>query len=243
MGNFHVIAGSGHCGSLWLARVLGAGTDIKWYHERRRALAGKWLEACRLGPDHERFDEYWKRIKGELRHTDVGDSNSWMPILLIEANKIVPIKRVIYLVRNPIQQLHSLTRTSYVWSKDPGQLSPIAMTYLAVLHMSSGLNKTTWDDWTHWEKLCLLVRANDVLPDILRANGLSVDVYALETLTTDPRALLELAPDLSLDEARAWQKRDINRKVYGDRSPQALWLKWTPEQRDGFERVVGKPQL
>lgn len=236
MGKFEVIAGSGHCGTMWLSKVLNAATDTSWHHEKRR-MVGPWLDQIEYGVGATTFDPYWWWMKNELILGNVGDSNSWLPPLLPQVDDIVPIDRVIYLTRNPIQQLHSLDTKSYVWSHNVWPA--IADGYLYSLRLIGVDRYRPWEEWTRWEKLCLLVAANDFMPDWLRERGLNVQVYSLEELTGSVDALQKLAAVLSHEEARRWQKRDVNRKVYGPRDPETLWGKWTDEQRDGFRRVVG----
>jgi hypothetical protein len=100
-----------------------------------------------------------------------------------------------------------------------------------------------YEDWTNFEKLCLMVRANDWMPDWLRDKGLTVDVYSLEELTRDIGLLRELAPELDDTTLLAWQRRDINRKVQGGRAPSTLWRKWSKEQKRAYRDIVGIPEI
>jgi hypothetical protein len=56
-------------------------------------------------------------------------------------------------------------------------------------------------------------------------------------LTRDVGALQAVAPGLSRQVLRKWQRRDINRKVDGSRAPRVLWQQWTQEQREMFEQL------
>lgn len=238
MGEFEVIASSGHCGTKWLAQVLDAGTDSKWYHELRLQTCGSWVEAMQHKVDGEFFNEYWLTIGVDIfKLGKVGDSNSWPPFRLPEVNERRKIDRVIYLTRNPVLQLHSLAYYSYVWHR-PEQDWPAGARRYLIDMMKAGGYKPPPSRLSRWEKLCILVAANDFMPGWLWKQGFNVSVYTLEELTTQVSVLMGLAPKLTPDEARAWQQRDINRKVSGERNPDAIWASWTDEQREAFNRIV-----
>ena len=61
-------------------------------------------------------------------------------------------------------------------------------------------------------------------------------VYRLEDLVGDADTLMDLIQkvnprvNLTVKKSRALQKRDVNRKIQGDSSPEALWTKWTDGQ-------------
>lgn len=215
--SFQVIAGSGHCGTMWLAAVLDSVPGQDWHHELRTTLTGMpWQEADAYAPDDPCFDGYWRRIR-EIQdvHGIVGDSNSWPPYILGVVNRIMPIDRVIYLTRDKEKQLRSLSTQSPVLSA--AEWHPAAERkahlYWTCLTWNDDPHPDEWNSWTREEKMKLLVDANDFMPDWLRDSyGLTVDVYSLEELTTDIDKLRELAP-LTDAELQAWQLRDINRKV------------------------------
>lgn len=234
---FEVIASSGHCGTKWLAQVLDAGTDSKWYHELRLEMCGSWVESMGYGLYHKFHKKYWIVLPALIaRHYyHMGDSNSWPPFRLPEINQFQFIDRVIYLTRNPILQLHSLATRSYVWRQE--HWPPGAILYLEQFHKIGGYERPL-SDMTRWEKLCILVAANQFMPAWLYEQGLTVYQTSLEELTTDVNALMALAPKLTEGEARAWQQRDINRKVSGERNPDAIWASWTDEQRQAFSEIV-----
>lgn len=235
---FEVIAGSGHCGTKWLATVLDQRPTSKWLHHYRGAVTGlSWENLDGLLPDNDIFKTYWNNIRGLLNDVDLGDSNSWPPYLLPEVNSVEPISRVIYLTRNGVQQLNSLATESPSLSSDP--LPPPALTKLRRLYDIWPDKVKAFDEMTRWERLCLTVAANDWMPPWLRENGLYVEAYSLGDLTSDWRVLHELAPELSEDEIAHWQGQDINRKVEGGRAESTIWRKWTPEQRAGYRAVVG----
>lgn len=243
MKNFSVIAGSGHCGSTWLASVLDSQLGVTWYHHFREEMTGAPWELLDLrSPGDPFLHQYWRWIRGELHHSDVGDANSWPPHLLPDVNEVHPIRRVIYLTRNGIQQLHSLATTSPAFMRDP--MPKAAQVKLKTLYdIAPKVPSKPYQEWTNFEKLCLMILANGFMPDWLRENGLCVDVYSLEELTNDIDKLRELAP--SLDDARLkqWQKTDINRKTKGGRAPSTIWRKWTKEQKVAYREIVGSPEL
>jgi hypothetical protein len=161
--------------------------------------------------------------------------------MLPAVNERLKIDRLSYLTRNGVQQLHSLTTKSPVLSQDP--LPEAANSKLAALYDATVYVNKPYSEWTRWERLCLMVAANDFMPTWLVVEGLPVEVYSLDDLITDVDLLKELAPNLTKTKLKKWQKIDLNRKVDGDRSPATLWSKWTAEQQDAYREIVGKPEL
>lgn len=243
MNTFSVIAGSGHCGTTWLASVLDSQLGVTWYHQFRGEMADKpWVVLDLKRPDDPLFNQYWRWIKGELHIGPVGDANSWPPHLLPVVNEVVPIGRVIYMTRNGIQQLHSIVTTSPPFMN--GQMPEAALVKLRALYdIAPEVSDKPYEEWSHFEKTCLVVQANSFMPDWLREKGLTVDVYNLDELTTDLDKLRELAPGLDDDQLEQWQQTDINRKTEGGRAPSTIWRKWTNEQREAYRLIVGNPAL
>ena len=198
---FEVIAGSGHCGTMWLSQVLDGIPGRNWFHEKKTDIVSMpWYVADLNAPDSPLFEHYWTYAQSWLDAGHFGDSNSWPPEMLPAVHDVMPIDRVIYLTRDKADQLHSLTTKSPVWSK---ALYTVAATRRLDLYAEiSGMEKD----------VSLLVEANDFMPGWLRDNGLYVEVYSLEELTTDIRPLRELAP-LAEADLLAWQNKKINQKV------------------------------
>ncbi|OSM07222.1 hypothetical protein MAIT1_03848 [Magnetofaba australis IT-1] len=71
-------------------------------------------------------------------------------------------------------------------------------------------------------------------------------VQTFESLTTDVDAFQQTwrwmgaETELTPEQVAAKQGRDINRKSRGDRSPEAIWGRWSPEQREIFNRYCGE---
>ena len=200
---FRVITGSGHCGTMWLARILDELPGQHWTHELRTTITGwPWQMADALPPNSTRFDKYWHRIYALAnRYAVVGDSNSWPPEALPAVNRIMPIDRVIYLTRDKERQLYSILNTSPVWSHESRPTAARAR-----LDLYSRISGQPVSDR-------LLVEANDFMPDWLRGQGLAVDAYSLEELTTNIQRLRRVAP-LDDDTLRHWQSTKVNQKVF-----------------------------
>jgi hypothetical protein len=189
---------------MWLASVLDSVPGQSWTHEHRTAFTGTpWQTADSFPPDAHIFDSYWHSIRMKLVSgwEVVGDSNSWPPEMLPAVNELMPIGRVIYLIRDKGKQFKSLMTKSPVWANPP--YPAVAHERLKVYGRISGEPAEEG----------LLVKANDFIPDWLRSHGLTVDVYSLEELTTDHTLLAELAP-LTDAELVSWQGRNINQKVF-----------------------------
>ena len=238
MGKFQVIAGSGHCGTKWLSKVLDLQTDMRWYHHLRFTTTGiPWQIADLRPPDDPVFYRYWRWLGGDLEHNNIGDSNSWPPHMLAQVHKHRHIDKVIYLTRNGIQQLYSLMTESPVLKQDP---LPVAATekLLCLYAIMPNKPKREYGDWNRFDKLCLMIAANKFMPDYLRGQGMIVKEYNLDELVNDPELVKELAPDLSMKTIREVQKVDINRKVKGNREPMSIWADWSKSQRQAFTEIA-----
>lgn len=206
---FQVIAGSGHCGTMWLSRVLDSLPGQEWWHEGRHGITGvPWSIADAYPPDGELFSGYWWFVRRRMNELEelggsnvLGDANSWPPELLPAVNKVMPIERVIYLTRDKEKQLYSLLHKSPIWSNPP--YTGVAQKRLELYAQMSGRPLDVG----------LLVDVNDFMPVWLRRQGLTVDVYGLEDLTTDYATFKELTglPDGQFD---LWRNRNINQKVF-----------------------------
>lgn len=240
MNSFNIIAGSGHCGTKWLAAVLDSQPGVTFHHQYLTEMTGAPWELTDIRPpDDPFFQQYWRWIRGELHQGDTGDANSWPPHRIPLVNEVHPIGWVIYLVRNGVQQLNSFLTTSPAFSRIP--LPKAASEKFAALAEIGGYGPI--DNWSVFKKLCLTIAANDFMPDWLASYGILVDIYSLEELTTDVSVLQELAPMVDVDEYENWQRKDINQKTEGDRDPFVIWESWTDEQRADYIEVVGDPEL
>jgi hypothetical protein len=203
--SFHVIAGSGHCGTLWLSTVLNSLPNQTWMHEHRTAVTKlAWQKADRYQPDNPVFSAYWLSVRGMLANSGmdiIGDGKSWAMEHLPAVNNIVSIDRVIYLTQDKEKQLHSLVNRSPVWSRPP--YPAVAARRLELYAEISGRPPS----------VNLLVEANDFMPDWLRSKGLTVDVYSLEDLTTNYETFIELT-GLPVDDFDLWRDKNINQKVF-----------------------------
>jgi hypothetical protein len=241
VGEFWLIIGIGHCGSKWLAMLLDSMEGIQAHHELKTSLSRMswptWLAyEGKVGPAGERYDPYWRFIEQERQHCDIlVDSNSWVPTGIPDA-KEYDIDRVIYIIRNGIPHLESLSRHSWMWSSAP--LEHYALdTYLRGYWELLGAPNPPWSKWTRWERLCAMWAGSAMLPIV---NDYLPDTYHFEGLTRGS-ALLDLIPSITNDEIRRWQQRDINRKTQKSRDPADVWQRWTPKQRKAFVRICGEP--
>lgn len=249
-GEFSLVTGIGHCGTKWLSTVLNhpdQGTIC--YHELSHTTSVREWERRqaflhRQGVGRSSIPRYWSRIEKDLlQYTHVCDSMSWCPV---EAGKIaqaMDATRVIYLVRNGIQQLHSVAQKS-IW-KQVGDDHFLYGPFLKRYWELAGKPHQPWSRWSRWEKLCLWWGINDFMPKWIgdHFDG-DVDVYRLEDLTTDVPLLSGLLKSYGLEatdqQIKAYQKHDVNRKVQGDRRPETLWKAWTGGEREAFKRICGE---
>lgn len=239
MKRFIVVASSGHSGTKWLSELMGMRMDVRSYHELRNSMLRKsWTELDLKEPDDALFDSYWQQIRSDEEEFDaVLDSNSWPPHMLLRVHAHHEIFKVIYLVRNDIQQLHSLSTASDPLKQE--QLPEAAEQKLRVLYeLMPRKPKADYDTWDNFSKLCLLVAANHFMPEYLAERGMNIEVFHLNILLSQPQEIQRLVPFVGTRAVRQMQQKDINRKVEGSRDPHEIWLSWSKEQRRSFFNVV-----
>lgn len=239
MKRFIVIASSGHSGTKWLSELMGLRMDIKSHHELRNSMLRKsWVELDLKEPSDALFDDYWQRICYEEQFFDaVLDANSWPPHLLLKVHEHHEIFKVIYLVRNDIQQLHSLTTASEPLKQE--QLPEAAEQKLRILYeLMPRKPKADYDAWDNFSKLCLLVAANHFMPEYLAERGMSVEVFHLTRLLHQQEEVRKLVPTANFKTILQLQQKDINRKVEGNRDPSTIWESWPKEKRRSFFDIV-----
>jgi len=234
---FWLVAAAGHCGTMWLSQVIGAQVGWSAHHELRYELSQQaWENAVSNSPQQV----YWDQIGEELINYHVLDSNSWAPHEIPMVNKVVPVSRIIYLVRNGIQQIHSLATQSAAYRN----LSDESFTIGSWLKTWWDIGEELpWEGTERFQKLCTLINASCYMPQWLRAHGLNVHVYRLEDVTSSVGILSEIVTGHTQKILRHWQFRDVNRKVVGDRRPATLWASWTPENQQMFTAMCKDTML
>lgn len=249
-GKFVLATGSGHCGTKWLATVLHRPEDrMACYHEQKAAMAnGQWHAALEHEFHHgvdEAYAAYFAFIDQQRALYDVvGDSGSWTMRLVPDVAARTPVDHVVYLVRNGIQTVHSQFYQHAEISRSDFLYTHFSRGYWELLGQPGG---GAWESYSDWEIWCFNWSINGPMPGRLQAE-LGEDrceLFRLEDLVSDADRLLGLvrrlqpATTLTREDAERLQGTDVNRKVQGDRSPEALWAKWTDEQRAAFTRICG----
>ena len=246
-GRFILVVGIGHCGTGWLANALAStSAQFAFYHQAltERFEPDDWhakLQWQCADPADARFDSYWAYMRDQqTQYPIVGDSNSWAPCVAPRLAERGWIDGAIYLVRNGIQNLHSLHEHNRDLPDDDWMFEQYLRKYWQMIGAPGD-----WRQMTRWQKWCCEWQANaDVIAQLRHALGESaVRVHRLEDLTTDVEALASLVewldpghrPDAA--QLRACQQRDVGRKITGDRTPQTLWGRWTPDQRAAFRDI------
>jgi|GEM_PF-4445006 len=249
-GKFFLITGVGHCGTAWLANVLHRPDDgLVCYHEYKNHIVDiNWKESLQYEFNSgvgDLFDRYWAFMNEQLRRYHyVGDSNSWTMYMLPKVAAKLEPDRIIYLVRNGIQNVHSAFQNNRSIPRTDWLYTHFFRRYWELLDRPGG-DWDIYDDWACW---CFWWQLNHTMPTWL-ANQLGpekVVVYKFEDLLQDTDVLLRLIQQLhpsnlsiSGKELKLAQQTDINRKVQGDRSSETLWSSWTDEQRAVFIRICG----
>jgi len=249
MGNFIIGIGT-HAGSVWFAWAFTSEEHgVKIENERLSGwFTGNWVDKVQgmLVGDMRPFANYFIKVYEQLDCYNVYcDFNSWAPVSVPAVAQATPVSRVIVIIRNGIQQLYSLTSASYMWTRVTDDHWLVA-TYLRHLWEVGGAEGKPWEERTLWEKKCEMWTSTIRLIDWMREQGLPVEVYRLEDITTDMTVFRNLmhsfSPEreLSDDVIREVQQTDIHRKVYIDRTPNNLWRQWTAEQQAAFNELCGE---
>jgi len=247
---FSLITGIGHCGTKWLSTILNRPEQgVRCYHELSYPTTiGLWQDRQKAvrerGLARNVFPKYWRQIDGDLkRYKFVCDSMSWCSIESVAAAKVGNAEKIIYLVRNGIQQLYSAANCS-IWlhvSDDHFLYQGFLKTYWEI----AGKPYKEWSRWTRWEKLCLWWETNEFMPQWMttRFDGV-VETYRLEDLVTPTGRLEKIVSRYGLtidgESLHKLQGNDVNRKVPGDRSPSALWEPWSEKEKEAFLAICTK---
>ena len=249
-GTFFLIVGTGHCGTKWLAQALNhTQMGIECFHEEKLNWTILDYRGCL---DYEMvhgvgdlYRNYFAFIRQELqRYFAVGDSHGWEIKCVPEVHARQPIGHLILLVRNGVQTVNSL----YHWASGVSEDDPLNTYWLRWYWEIMDQPGGDWRSYSSWARWCLRWRANQATAHWLeqRLQGqTALRVVRLEDVTGDVKALVDLiqwlhpgAVPMQSDLQRL-QSVDINRKMQGDRSPQAIWATWTAEQREVFAEICG----
>ncbi len=249
-GKFFLIAGIGHCGTKWLAHVLNHPHQgmICWHEKKAEAVPFDWLTCLayelEIGIDAT-FDRYWSFLRRATTNYElVGDSHSWSTDMIPEVARRWEISRVVFLVRNGIQNVHSF----HIHNKNVARAQWAYRGHLRRSWELLGQPDRARKDCSNWANWCLLWQTNLLMPEWLgeKLGQHKVSVLRLEDLLSNADILDNLIrtlnPKLNLphSEQERFQATDVNRKVQDeDRSPQALWRKWTDDQREVFREICG----
>lgn len=248
--SFSLITGIGHCGTKWLSTVLNHPKQgVLCYHElSHKTTIPQWQArqpyVRKKGIGKNAIPRYWKQINKDLNtYYHVCDSMSWCSIEAVKVGTIGNADKIIYLVRDGIQQLHSIAHKS-IWRQVPDNHF-LYQGFLKKYWEIAGKPYKAWKNWDRWEKLCLWWATNEFMPQWMLNNFWNdIQVLRLEDLITDAQTLSTLARyyDLAFDvpTLRKHQKKDVNRKVQGDRRPRTLWQQWTQKERESFKAICGK---
>lgn len=249
VGEFSLVTGIGHCGTKWISTVLNQPSQgTICYHELSHATTVRQWQARqpyvrKNGVGRSAILKYWKQIGNSLdSYRYVCDSMSWCAIETAQVATIGNATHIIYLVRNGIQQLYSAANKS-IWKHVPDNhflYGPFLKSYWEI----AGRPHKAWSKWTRWEKLCLWWATNEFMPEWTRQNFHGdVYVYRLEDLISDIELLRSVTNmyglDISNKQLAGFQKKDVNRKVEGDRTPRTLFSRWTDTEKAAFDLICG----
>ncbi len=246
-GKFILITGIGHCGTKWLATVLNSfDKEVKFYHEYKLTVTGlKWDEALEyelqkgLGAIFIPYFDFMEELLTFCKI--VGDSNSWTMLMIPEIHKRIKVDLVIYLVRNGIQNVHSCYYHNINLPEDHFFYKTFLKKYAEIT------GESEFDKYDKWERWCFWWKVNRYMPEWLKEKIGSDKVYVfrLEDLIMNVDYLFNIFK-LIINECKVkksylkkMQKKDINRKIGGDRTPRKLWQKWSDEQKEKFLKICG----
>jgi len=244
VGDFVLVVAGGHCGTRWLANTLHRPEEgVVFYHERKNRLMGGWSRPWRIelasGLGHSAFKTYFDTVGKELkRYRIVGDSVSWLPSSVPNVNEVVPVNRIIVLVRNGILQVRSK-------SSCHGMGGHIE----ACIHDTWERFDKPFGDWanmTDWEKWCFDWWSNYAYADWLRKQlpDTPQEILRLEDLTSDAECLelLFASFKLSRKDIATYQKKRVNPHV-PPLTPERVWQRWSSAQKEAYRRICGEAAL
>jgi hypothetical protein len=248
VGEFVVVTGIGHAATKWLAMVLDQPRQgIRFEHEPLMKLVKPdWTRAriAELESDSNYFAKYWSYVKAQLDQFRIyGDSMSWEPTGFLMVNEQVEINRVIFLVRNGISQLHSIWNVSLLDQSHPNDW--LYDIYLKRYWELAERPAPHWENWSHWQRLCLWWNTNAFMPKIVNEwlPSAKVEIQKMEALTGDLHALQIFCRSFGLslgkETLRKLQGQDVNRKIKGNRLGRYLWQQWSEQQRADFRQICG----
>jgi len=246
----YIIGLGAHSGSKWLASTLhNPELGICFYHERRGLWTGVTGTRDQILDGSADFsipplNGYVDSVHELLETYEVvGDFSPWPPYAFPSMNEVLPIDKVIVILRHGIRYLYSCTSHSAWRLRDHDHWG--IDKHLRKLWEITGSEGKPWDRRTLWEKKCAMWPASLGIVEWLRSEGFTVVAERLEDLVSDTAILSNMISEVSSslnfsdDELRVIQENDINRKVPGDRRVATLWDRWTEAQQATFIEICG----
>lgn len=253
---FYIIGGIGHCGTKWLAEALNRPWDgMACSHELMVAKSGfkkkGWWPCAKFVMENgldERFDPYFSYIDKVTKSSIFGDAHSWPTIIVPELVGARKVKRIIYLVRNGIQNVHSFdVHTSNInMAVNHGFFSKFVRREVE-LFGGPFEPQRPWKSLSRFHVICFWWASQiEAIEWIRKSNpGIKVEVVRLGDLVAPGRKdLFDLAklisPSATADRLEDIKGKDINRKVSGDRNPKRLFSQvWEANEREAFKAICG----
>lgn len=242
----------GHNASKWLAELLHRPEQgVAAYHELKFKHYRPWKRAfqdeLKYGIADKRFKSYWDAVNQDMRKHHVFDSNSWSGHMIPELANYTRLRNVVYVTRNGIDWLYSVTSTSSynIFMRHPKSWVMHDLIKIAWENMGKPF-KDNFDDFTVWEKMCLSWAKSFYVPAWLESNiEQPVLVYRVESLTGGDKAyhlLDKFSLSLAPRQIRKLQKQKINQHVVNDaeKDTKSIWRSWTSEQQEAFRVICGE---
>jgi len=235
----------GHNASKWLAEALNR-QHVKGYHQRLFKMCGfkGWQAAFKYQLNHpidaKKFQPYWSAVESDIKKGyDVVDTNIWPSYAIPTINNYYPLKYVLYVTRNGIKWLYSVTNASSYRNR---RLDHFGIdTYLQQYWEILGRPFKLWKHWTYWERLCLYWSTSYHMPKWLEAQGIAVYRYRMEDLVGGVE-LYELYDLFGIDiedyEVLHIQQRNVNQHITS-KYVSAIWKNWSATQIDTFKQICG----
>jgi len=239
----------GHNASKWIAEALNKPEQgIKGYHQRLFKMSNfsHWTNAFAYQLDNpingSKIKPYWDAVNSDVSAGyDVFDSNIWPAYIIPKLNKYYPLKHVIYVTRNGIKWMYSVSKKSSFHNQlhTNNEDSFIMNRYLKQYWKVLDEPWKDWEDWTAWEKICLYWSTSYHMPQWLRDKGIEITVFRMEDLVGGT-AIYDLYDlfGLKADEnsIQRMQQTNINQHI----KPQpirGIWNTWSQEYKDSFRDV------
>lgn len=188
------------------------------------------------------YQKYWNWVSQmRQQYRVVGDANSFVTTHIPEVHDIIGVDRILYFLRNGIQQIEGMRRpwSSHSWMDVDWYFDVFLRSRWKMLDTPF---VARWSPLTKWEKACFRWWMNAELVDWLKERISGVEVWRMEDFTGTMEGLAKMVRSFGLEPERLehWLKwRPRPRHKSRDTRVKSIWKSWSRDQRQAFIRFCG----